>query len=143
MLLVGLLAPAAWLLAACGSGPDLISTVALPTEQATDYAEGVDDSPDTGRGFTALDLTPAQKQYLDALGAEGVNPSSELRALSIGSYVCQAQAAGQSDQSVWDSVAPMVRSDVADSRVASRAAAAPDPNAAVDQYIRIATQRLC
>ena len=34
----------------------------------------------------------------------GVTPSSDLSALSIGSYVCQARAARQADQAVWDFV---------------------------------------
>ena len=109
------MAPAAWLLAGCGSGGDLISSVALPAEQNTGYAEGVDveASPSDDRQTGTLALTPAQREYLDGLAAAGVRTSNELRALSIGSYVCQARAAGQSDQAVWDSVAPMVRSDVA------------------------------
>ena len=43
-----------------------------------------------------------------------MKPSSDLLALSIGSYVCQAHAARQSDQAVWDFVLPMVRNDVRD-----------------------------
>lgn len=144
VLLAGFL-PAAWVLAGCGSAGDLISSVALPSQQASGYAEGVDvGAPDAGPHAGTVALTPAQRGYLDALGAEGVHPSSELRALSIGSYVCQARAAGQGDQAVWDLVAPMVRSDVADAHAASpRPSADPDANAVVGNYIRIATQRLC
>ena len=146
VVLAGVL-PAAWLLTACGSGGDLISSVALPSQQqATRYADGVDvgSSPTDDRKSGTLALTPAQREYLDALTAAGVRPSSELRALSIGSYVCQARAAGQSDQAVRDSVAPMVRSDVADARAASpQTPAALDAETAVGRYIDLATQRLC
>ncbi|PRC48404.1 DUF732 domain-containing protein, partial [Mycobacterium sp. ITM-2017-0098] len=62
----------------------------------------------------ALVVTPHQQSYLDALHAAGVMPSSDLSALSIGSYVCQARAARQTDEAVWDFVAPLVRNDVSD-----------------------------
>ena len=149
MLLAGVMAPAAWLLTGCGSGGDLISSVALPSQQATGYVEGADSvdvaaSPTDDRHSGTLELTPAQRDYLDALAATGVRISNELRALSIGSYVCQARAAGQSDQAVWDSVAPMVRSDVAAARAASpQEPPALDADAAVGQYIQTASQRLC
>jgi hypothetical protein len=149
VLLAGVVAPAAWLLTGCGSGGDLISSVALPSQQATGYVEGADNvdigaSPTDDRHSGTLELTPAQREYLDALAATGVRISNELRALSIGSYVCQARAAGQGDQAVWDSVAPMVRSDVAAARAASpQAPPALDADAAVGQYIQTASQRLC
>ena len=57
-------------------------------------------------------MTAQQREYLDALKAAGVKPSSDLVALTIGSYVCQARAAKQNDQAVWDFVLPLVRSDV-------------------------------
>lgn len=143
-----LLAPTAWLLGGCGTGGDLISTVALPSEQSTGYgkAEGfeVGASPDSDRLVVKPELTPVQRGYLDALEAAGVHPSNELRALSIGSYVCQARAAGQSDTTVWDSVAPMVRSDIAAARSAApQGATAIDMDAAIGSYIGIAKQRLC
>ena len=59
-----------------------------------------------------MTVTAQQRAYLDALAAAGVTPSSDLLALSIGSYVCQARAARQNDQAVWDFVVPLVRSDV-------------------------------
>ena len=144
VLLAGFL-PAAWLLAGCGSAGDLISSVALPSHQTSGYAEGVDlGAPDVDPHAGTVALTPAQREYLDALWAEDVRPSSDLRALSIGSYVCQAKAAGQSEQAVWDLVAPMVRSDVANAHATSpRPSADPDSDAVVGRYIRIATQRLC
>lgn len=148
MLAVGFLAPAAWLLAGCSSsGGDLISTVALPSEQSA-QADGdsfdVAASPNADGMTGKPDLTPAQRGYLDALLAAGVTPSNDLRALSIGAYVCQARAAGHSDQAVWDSVAPMVRSDIAD----SKGGRAPDVaylevDATISHYIGIATQKLC
>ena len=55
--------------------------------------------------------------------AAGVKPSSDLLALTIGSYVCQARAAKQSDQAVWDFVLPLVRNDVRNGRLSSIGAA--------------------
>jgi len=141
--------PSAWLLTACGSGADLVSNVALPTQQAAQQEHGFSGDVDVAAGSDTqsksapMQLTPAQRGYLDALGAAGVRPSSELRALSIGSYICQARAAGQSDQAVWDYVAPMVRSDVSDARVSSKSPAGVGADTAVATYISVATQRLC
>lgn len=146
LLLAGVMGSAAWLLTGCGSGPGLVSSVALPSEQQTTrYAGEVGmDAVESGPQPMSLDLTEAQRTYLDALTLAGVNPSSPLRALSIGSYICQARAAGQSDQTVWDSVAPMVRSDVADSGAsAPRTATAMSADRATSEYVRIATQSLC
>ncbi len=76
-----------------------------------------------------------------------MTPSSDLSALSIGSYVCQARAARQNDQAVWDFVLPMVRDDVDDSdgddSGALQTPSADDVNSATADYIRIATERLC
>ena len=166
VLLAGVMAPAAWLLAACSAGDDLISTVALPSQQTSGYADdtSMPMAADAGRMSGTPELTPAQKDYLGALAEAGIHPTNELRALSIGAYVCQARAAGQSDQTVWDSVAPMVRSDViaapsgqsgpvttvaaqsAPTETPSAAAAtapAMDDNSVVSNVIRIATGRLC
>ncbi|ORB30913.1 DUF732 domain-containing protein [Mycolicibacterium parafortuitum] len=100
-----------------------------------------------GAKSNALVVTPNQQDYLDALGAAGVTPSSELSALSIGSYVCQARAAGQPDQAVWDFVAPLVRNDLRGAEESDGARAespsADDTDAATADYIRIATERLC
>jgi len=148
VLAVGVVAPAAWLLAGCSAhGGDLISTVALPSEQSA-QADGdafnVDSSPIADGLFGQPDLTPAQRGYLDALLAADVRPSNDLRALSIGAYVCQARAAGQSDQAVWESVAPMVRSDVAASSGLQAADTAyPEFDKTVAHYIAAATQKLC
>ena len=143
------MAPAAVLLTGCGSGADLMSIVVLPTQQTEGFVDGVGVPPTTNgnTGSGRLDLTDMQQGYLDALIAVGINPSSELRALSIGSYVCQARAAGQREDAVWEYVAPMVRSDVADAQAASPqaagAVAAIPADAAIAGYIRIAAERLC
>ena len=125
----------------------MISTVALPSEQsarADGDAYDVVTSPDADQLSGKPDLTAAQRGYLDALLAAGVQPSNDLRALSIGAYVCQANAAGQSEQVVWDAVAPMVRSDVA----AAPDRPAPDlayleVDTTIRSYIGIATEKLC
>ena len=54
-----------------------------------------------------------------------MKPSSDLTALSIGSYVCQARAARQTDQAVWDFVLPLVRNDVTDTPDGAGAMAPP------------------
>lgn len=100
-----------------------------------------------GAQSNALVVTPRQRAYLDALHTAGVRPSSDLTALSIGSYVCQARAAMQTDQAVWDFVAPLVRNNVADADTGDGVSAmAPSPDevqSATSDYIRIATDRLC
>jgi hypothetical protein len=92
---------------------------------------------------TTLTVTAQQRGYLDALKASGVHPSSDLMALSIGSYVCQARAAKQSDQSVRDYVTPLVRSDVRNTEMNAVAPPASVVDAATADYIRIASERLC
>ncbi len=98
-----------------------------------------------GPQSNALVVTPKQRAYLDALRAAGVKPSSDLTALSIGSYVCQARAARQTDQAVWDFVAPLVRNDVTDTPdgVGAMAPPAGEVHSATSDYIRIATDELC
>ncbi|CAN5569580.1 hypothetical protein BH09ACT7_BH09ACT7_43660 [soil metagenome] len=96
--------------------------------------------PDAGK----IVVTPEQRTYLDALAGAGVHRTTDLMALSIGSYVCQARAAGQSDQGVWDFVLPLVRGDVHDMNPdAPKATMATQVNDTTTQYIRIATERLC
>ena len=102
--------------------------------------------PQPGPQSNALVVTPHQRAFLDALQSAGIHPSSDLTALSIGSYVCQARAAKQTDQAVWDYVVPLVRNDIRgphDDGVAAPAAAAGDVQSATSDYIRIATERLC
>ena len=140
-------AASAVLLSGCGSGEDLMTSVSppkaanSPTVAGPNGADGaLPGTPDA----EDLSVTPEQTEYLDALKGAGIRHSSDLKALSIGSYVCQARAAGQSDQGVWDFVYPLVRGDIHDM----------NPNTAVTamttqvdettaQYIRIATDRLC
>lgn len=91
----------------------------------------------------SLKVNDRQRAYLEALEAAGVRPSTDLQALSIGSYVCQARAAKQSDQAVRDYVTPLVRGDV---RAQQMNAVAPSPaevEAVTADYIRIATEHLC
>lgn len=148
LLAAGVVAPAACLLAGCSSGgSDLISTVALPSMQsveASGAAGGLDmsASPGADRMTAPANVTPAQRSYLDALLAAGVRPSNDLHALSIGAYVCQARAAGQNDQAVWDAVAPMVRSDIAESG-STKPSDIGNVDPVIGHYIGIATQQLC
>ena len=141
----------------------MMATVGLPTSesaQAHGQAGGQPPGPPQPNGESnALIVTRQQRDYLDALKAAGVKPSSDLLALSIGSYVCQARAAKQSDQGVWDFVVPLVRSDVRHARMRSMAPPtagsesppapgsdsppAAEVNSATADYIRIATDKLC
>jgi hypothetical protein len=115
-----LVASATALLTGCSVADDVMATVGLPVSESAAAPEQPEN--DT----SAMVVTDQQRGYLDALNAAGVKPSSELMALRIGSYVCQARAAKQSDQAVWDVVVPLVRG----------ASATAD-------YIRIATDKLC
>lgn len=141
------MACAALMVSGCGMGDDVMATIgmapsettAVGTSAQTFAAPPVDEPGDEPE----LVVTPAQRSFLDALTESGVTPSSELSALSIGSYVCQARAANQSDQVVWDFVLPMVRGDVRDSYGESVAAPAGQVNAETADYIRIATHTLC
>jgi hypothetical protein len=92
---------------------------------------------------TELKVTPRQRSYLDTLQAAGVRPSTDLLALSIGSYVCQARAAKQSEQAVRDYVTPLVRSDVRSRQTNAIAPPPAEVDAVTADYIRIATERLC
>lgn len=125
----------------------MIAPLAVPTSQTKDTKAQAGELPPAA-GMPApgrtgsLTLTSRQRGYLDALHTAGVTPSSDLLALSIGTYVCQARAAKQNDQAVWDFVLPLVRSDVRTRR--SGGAAAPgEVDSATSDYIRIATERLC
>lgn len=133
---------------ACGmTSGDVIATIGLPsTETAGPDVEvqGLPPrSPRVDGSATAMHVTPEQRGYLDALDDAGVHTSNELVALSIGSYVCQAHAAEQSDQAVWDFVLPMVRDDVHDSLPGDEAPPAGQVDTVTADYIRIATERLC
>jgi Protein of unknown function (DUF732) len=105
-------------------------------------------APPIGPGLSSAEpgklvVNGQERAYLDALGAAGVRPSSDLLALSIGSYVCQARAAHQSPQAIWDYVYPLVHSDVRNAHLNATAPTDKDVDAATDSYIRIATERLC
>lgn len=124
----------------------MMATMGMPTsETATAYgdASAPPGPVQAGGQSDALVVTAQQRRYLDALNAAGVKPSSDLAALSIGSYVCQARAAKQNDQAVWDFVLPLVRSDVRDGRLSSIAPSTADVDSATADYIRTATERLC
>lgn len=127
------------------SGNDVMATIGMPTsetESAHGNSEAAAPGPAQGQS-NALVVTAQQRLYLDALTAAGVEPSSNLAALSIGSYVCQARAAKQDDHEVWDFVLPLVRSDVDGDGLSAAAPSSADINKATAEYIRIATERLC
>jgi uncharacterized protein DUF732 len=134
------LVASAALLSGCSTN-DVMASIGLPTSSITS---------DEGQGATAptaqpnaLRVTARQRGYLDALTATGVKPSSDLVALSIGSSVCQAHAAKQTDQEVWDYVLPLVRNDIRTRGLSAMAPTTVDVNSATADYIRIATDRLC
>jgi hypothetical protein len=132
-----LVASSATLLTGCSVADDLMATVGVSTSETAP-------APEQPNGETdAMVVTSQQRAYLDALNAAGVKPSSELMALRIGSYVCQARAAKQSDQAVWDVVVPLVRGDVRTARLSSAAPSMDEVNSATADYIRIATDKLC
>ena len=142
-----MVASSAALLTGCSVADDVMATVGLPTsESAPAHGQGGPQPPGPPQpdgDSNALIVTGQQRAYLDALKAAGVKPSSDLLALSIGSYVCQARAARQSDQGVWDFVMPLVRSDVRDTHMSAIAPSTGEVDSATADYIRIATDKLC
>jgi hypothetical protein len=141
-----LVASSAAVLTGCSVANDVMATVGLPTSEtapAHRQAAQPPGPPPPNAVSDALIVTVQQRAYLDALKAAGVRPSSDLLALSIGSYVCQARAAKQSDQGVWDFVVPLVRGDVRDTHTSAMAPATDEVNSATADYIRIATDKLC
>lgn len=141
-------AVALWALTACDVAEDMAS-ITVPTSDASRAGAGdptVGDSQMPLENMSgpphAFTLTNQQRGYLDAIAASHAAPSSELAALSIGSYVCQARAARGNDQAVWDLVMPLVRSDI----TTADDGASPsktEVDAATADYIRVATERLC
>jgi len=127
-------ASAALVLCGCGTAEDLTTSISPPPQSRATSGEPQAQS---------VTVTPHQHAYLDALAVAGVYRSSDLTALSIGSYVCQARAAGQGDQAVWDFVYPLVRGDIHDSERADIAQPTMSARDATAQYIRIASERLC
>jgi hypothetical protein len=119
---------------ACSPGETVMTSSVAPQEPGVAAA-----SPPSN-----LASTVEQREYLEALAKAGVNPSSDLMALSIGSYICQAHGAGQSDQAVRDFVLPLIRGDLRDAQPDVAAAAmANQVDAVTSAYMRIATDRLC
>jgi Protein of unknown function (DUF732) len=132
-----LVASSAGLLTGCSVADDVMATVGLSTSESAS-------APAQPDGDTnPMVVTGQQRAYLDALSAAGITPSSDLMALRIGSYVCQARAAKQSDQAVWDAVMPLVRSDIRTAHMSSTAPTVDAVNSATADYIRIATDKLC
>ncbi|GAC1399406.1 MAG: DUF732 domain-containing protein [Mycobacterium sp.] len=143
-----LVASSAALLTGCSVADDVMATVGMPTSEsapAHGQAGAEPPGPPQPNGNSdAIPVTGQQRGYLDALNTAGVQPSSELLALRIGSYVCQARAAKQSDQGVWDIVAPLVRNDVRTAaRMSASAPSTDEVNSKTADYIRIATNKLC
>lgn len=127
----------------CSVGDDVITGMGLSATESESMGsslQSIAQPPDTE---SAMVVTPQQQRYLDALTAAGVRPTSKLVALSIGSYVCQARAAHQTDQAVWDFVLPMVRGDVRDVQASAAVLPAGEVNSVTADYIRIATEKLC
>lgn len=122
---------------------DVIAGMGLPTSDTATLGADLRSIDQPPASETEMVLTPQQHAYLDALHAAGVEPSSELFALTIGSYVCQARAANQTDQAVWDFVLPMVRNDVRSGQSTSVAPPAGEVNSTTSDYIRIASDQLC
>ena len=114
--------------------PSTVQSRAQPQTIVGPRAEG---------SHTELTVTARQRSYLDALQASGVRPSTDLLALSIGSYVCQARAAKQSEQAVHDYVTPLVRGDVRSRQMNAVLPPPSEVDALTADYIRIATERLC
>lgn len=115
---------------------------ALP-DQSADRGSDLPTPPDGAEQPGAVTVTGQQRGYLDALKAAGVRATTDLRALSIGSAVCQARAAKQSDQGVWEFILPLVRSDVRATRPSSMRTSVREVDSTTADYIRIATERLC
>src|SRR4029450_10703797 len=132
-----MVASSAPLLTGCSVVDDVRATVGLPVSEAAQAPAAP--NPDSN----AMVVTGQQRAYLDALHTAGIKPSSDLMALRIGSYVCQARAAKQSDQAVWDVVVPLVRGDVRTAHMSSMAPSSDEVNSATADYIRIATDKLC
>uniref|UniRef100_V5X6Y1 Uncharacterized protein n=1 Tax=Mycolicibacterium neoaurum VKM Ac-1815D TaxID=700508 RepID=V5X6Y1_MYCNE len=128
----------------CTAGDTTLASVGMPAEESSmARTDGMMGATRSGGPSEHLTVTPRQQSYLDALVDSGVHPSDDLMALSIGAYVCQARAAKQSEQAVWDFVLPLVRNDLHDAHSSSMTPEVGDVDAATADYIRIATERLC
>lgn len=144
-----MLASTAAAVCGCSFSDDVITTIGLPSTQSVGHSAdglgGIAPPAASAAGGRAehMPVSHQQQSYLDALGTAGVHPSDEIIALTIGSYVCQARAAKQSDQAVWDFVLPLVRADVREVHVSSVAPPAGEVDSVTADYIRIATEQLC
>lgn len=127
-------------LTGCSAGDTVIASMPEPTS-ATSPVDPVPRQP-AGQQHL-ITVTGQQQTYLNAVREAGLQPSDDLAALSIGSYVCQARTARLSEQAMWDFVFPLVRNDVGDTHSAAVAPSRADVNAATAEYIRIASERLC
>lgn len=142
---------AAALLAACalaatacaGVGQEALRTADTLAPEPPVRPGDLPEAPEASNASGVLRVTREQRIYLDELAAAGVASTSELQALTIGSSVCQARAAQQSDQAVWDFIVPLVRSDVRAVRPPTAAITRGEVDTATADYIRIATERLC
>ncbi|GAT17697.1 Uncharacterised protein [Mycolicibacterium thermoresistibile] len=128
------------LVTGCGVGSGMIAPMPEPTS-ATAPAEPVPRHPD-GESHL-ITITGQQRAYLNAVREAGLQPSEDLVALSIGSYVCQARAARLSEQAMWEFVYPLVRNDIGDTHSAALVPSRADVTAATAEYIRIASEQLC
>jgi hypothetical protein len=140
---MSVVACAALLCSGCTMDDGVITGMGLPASESSSIGSGLQSMGQPPDDEPALVVNPHQRAYLDALTGAGVKPSSDLVALSIGSYVCQARAANQNDQAVWDFVLPMVRGDVRDSHSSVAPPPAGEVNSVTADYIRIATNTLC
>jgi hypothetical protein len=141
-------AAAAALSSGCSVTDGLMTSVALPAEPSGSSAAPGDASsaaamPGQQGQPAELVVSGRQRLYLDALQAGGVQRSSDLLALRIGSYICQARAAGQNAQAVWDYVYPLVNNDVRQVHIDAVEPTAKDVDMATRNYIQIAVERLC
>jgi hypothetical protein len=139
-------APVTALLTGCTSGDGMLPTMSVPppsTMQSRAQPQKIVGPRAEGSQPTELRVTAQQRAYLEALEAAGVRPSTDLLALSIGSYVCQARAAKQSEAAVRDYVTPLVRGDVRSHQMNAIAPPPSEVDALTADYIRIATERLC
>ena len=118
-----------------------MSPLAMATAQANPDADA--QPGDLSETADQPRVTDQQRGYLDALKAAGVTPANDLHALSIGSYVCQARAAGQNAQAVRAFVLPLVRSDVRAAHLTEDVLLTSEVDKITSDYIRIATERLC
>jgi hypothetical protein len=111
LVLAATLPAVALLVGGCTDAPDMTAGRRGPAHPSGPPDQNSGHGP--WRPRTAADHA-APAAYLDGLAAAGVRRSTDLVALSIGSYICQGRAAGQPDQAVWDFVFPMVHGDLDD-----------------------------